>query len=113
MRIAGLVPYIEAMNDLSPKTILENVEAWPGRQELADYARVIEARRNGIYRIDESERLALEEGLDDADKGRFASKPLLAESAKRFKHEGPLYQQGIQRPRSRNPAYPAHSSGTD
>ena len=75
------------MNDRSLKTILENAEAWPeeDRRELADYARVIEARRNGIYRIDESERLAIEEGLDDADKGRFASESMLAESAKRFK----------------------------
>ncbi len=76
------------MNDLSLKTILENAEAWPeeDRRELADYARVIEARRNGIYRIDESERLALEEGLDDAFKGRFASESLLAESAKHIRH---------------------------
>jgi len=35
--------------------------------------------------VDESERLALQEGLDDADDGRFASEAKLAESAKRFK----------------------------
>ena len=75
------------MNDQSLKNILENAEAWPeeDRQELADYARVIEARRSGLYRVDESERLALQEGLDDADDGRFASEAMLAESAKRFK----------------------------
>ena len=75
------------MNDQSLKSILENAEAWPeeDRRELADYARVIEARRNGLYRLDGSERLALEEGLDDADNGRFASESMLAESARRFK----------------------------
>jgi hypothetical protein len=75
------------MNDMTLKTLLKHVEKWPeeDRQELADYARVIEARRNGIYQIDEAERLALEEGLDDAESGRFASEPMLAESVKRFK----------------------------
>ena len=75
------------MNDMSLKTLLKHAETWPDedRQELADYARVIEARRNGLYRIDESERLALEEALDDADNGRFASDAMLSNSAKFFK----------------------------
>ena len=87
MHITGFDAILDVMNDLSLKTILENAEAWPeeDRQELADYARIIEARRNGLYRIDESERLALEEGLDDAEKGRFASDAMLAESTNRFK----------------------------
>ena len=74
------------MNDLSLKTLLKHTEHWPeeDRRELADYARVIEARRNGLYLTDESERLALLEGLDDAEKGRFASEAMLEASTKRF-----------------------------
>lgn len=75
------------MNEMTLTTLLKSAEAWPeeDRQELADYARIIEARRQGLYRTDESERLAVEEGLEDADKGRFASESMLAKSAKRFR----------------------------
>lgn len=74
------------MNDLSLKTILENAAAWPeeDRRELAEFARVIEARRKGFYETDESERRALAEGLGDAENGRFASESMLEASAKRF-----------------------------
>lgn len=75
------------MNDMMLKTLLKHAENWPeeDRQELADYARVIEARRNGLYQTDESERLALKEALDDAENGRFATEAMLSNSAKRFK----------------------------
>lgn len=61
------------MNDVSLKAILENADAWPeeDRRELADYARVIEARRQGSYELDQAETAAIREGLNDADKGRF------------------------------------------
>ena len=52
--------------------------------ELAEFARVIEARRKGFYETDESERRALAEGLGDAENGRFASESMLEASAKRF-----------------------------
>jgi hypothetical protein len=74
------------MNDLSLKAILESAAAWPeeDRQELADFARVIEARRAGFYQTDESERQALSEGLEEADRGAFINDSLIAESNRRF-----------------------------
>lgn len=74
------------MNDLSLKSILDNARAWPeeDQQELADYARIIEARRQKLYRLDAAEREAIEAGLDDADNGNFASESDTAASAKRF-----------------------------
>lgn len=74
------------MNDLSLKAILENAEAWPeeDRRELADFARVIEARRKGSYETDGPERRAIAEALDDAENGRFASEAMLEASVKRF-----------------------------
>ena len=75
------------MNDLSLKAILESAAAWPeeDRQELAEFARVIEARRAGFYQTDESERQALSEGLEEADRGAFISDSVIAESNRRFR----------------------------
>jgi hypothetical protein len=62
----------------STKKILEQVESWPpeDQEELAEYARDIEARRSGVYRatpeelqvVDEAERsgVALEEEVEAA-----------------------------------------------
>ena len=75
------------MNDLSLKAILESAAAWPeeDRHELAEFARVIEARRAGFYQTDESERQALSEGLKEADRGAFISDSVIAESNRRFR----------------------------
>lgn len=62
----------------STKRILEQVESWPqeDQEELAEYARAIEARRSGVYHatpeelaaIDEAERsgMATEEEVEAA-----------------------------------------------
>ncbi len=75
------------MNDLSLKAILESAAAWPeeDRRELADFARVIEARRKGVYVTDESERQALSEALEEADSGGFATDAEVAEASKRVR----------------------------
>lgn len=69
--------YIAAMSP-STKKLLEQVEAWPpeDQEELAEYAREIEARRSGVYHatleeladIDEAERsgVATQEEVDAA-----------------------------------------------
>lgn len=74
------------MNDLSLQAILETADAWPeeDRRELAEYARVIEARRRGLYKLDDLEQASIRDGLADADNGRFASDAQVAQSAKRF-----------------------------
>lgn len=74
------------MNQQTLRNILEHTETWPeeDRKELAEYARVIEARRTGLYRLNDAERSAVLEGLEEADQGEYASAEMLAESVKRY-----------------------------
>jgi hypothetical protein len=61
--------------------ILERVRSWPeeDQQELADLARVIEARRTGVYVLSQSEEAA----LDEAKRGRFVPDERIAAFWKR------------------------------
>jgi hypothetical protein len=65
------------MSAMSPaiKALLEHVASWPqeDQEELADYAREIEARRAGLYRMSDAEREGVERGLKAMREGRFAS----------------------------------------
>jgi hypothetical protein len=51
------------MEAMSPavKNVLERVASWPAedQEELSDFAREIEARRTGVYRLSEDERAAI------------------------------------------------------
>ena len=55
--------------------VLENVRSWPqeDQEELAEIAGEIEARRKGIYVMDDEERAAAREGLQQARRGEFVS----------------------------------------
>lgn len=55
------------------KEILRQVESWPeeDQEELAEVARVIEARRTGVYRLSDDERAAVREGMAAARRGEF------------------------------------------
>lgn len=55
------------------ENLVKHAEAWPreDQEELADYARVIEARRTGLYATSETERRAVTAGLAEADHGTF------------------------------------------
>lgn len=55
------------------KRLLDSVEAWPeaDQEELIGYARLIEARRQGAYTLDDEERAAIEEGIAEADRGEL------------------------------------------
>ena len=57
------------------KTMLERVATWPeqDQEELAEFAREIEARRTGVYVLDDDENAAIEKGLREAREGKFAS----------------------------------------
>ncbi|WOH51191.1 hypothetical protein [Bradyrhizobium sp. sBnM-33] len=65
--------------------VIEHAKTWPleDQQELAEYARQIEARRTGIYTISDQERMAVKKGLAEADHGQFLSEERVAESDKR------------------------------
>jgi hypothetical protein len=57
------------------KNLLDRVSSWPEEdlQELEDYARVIEARRTGVYVMSDDERAAVMRGLEQARRGEFVS----------------------------------------
>jgi hypothetical protein len=67
------------------KEVIEHAETWPleDQQELAEYAREIEARRTGIYTMSDDERTAVRLGLAEADRGEFVPDEILAESDRR------------------------------
>jgi predicted transcriptional regulator len=53
--------------------VLEGVRSWPqeDQEELAELAREIEARRTGVYVMNDEERAAVRRGLDEAARGEF------------------------------------------
>ena len=57
------------------KKLLEQVESWPpeDQEELAEYARDIEARRAGIYHATPDELAAIDEAIAELDRGEVAS----------------------------------------
>ena len=70
------------------KEVIEHAATWPeeDQEELAEYAREIEARRSGIYTMSDDERAMVRKGLAEADRGEFMSDEIIAQSDKR--HEG-------------------------
>jgi predicted transcriptional regulator len=68
--------------------VFEHAANWPreDQEELAEYAREIEARRTGIYTMSDDERIAVRMGLAEADRGEFVPDDLIAKADKR--HDG-------------------------
>ncbi len=67
------------------KDAVRLAETWPeeDQQELAEYAREIEARRTGVYTMSDDERAAVRQGLAEADRGEFVPDDVVAEADKR------------------------------
>jgi hypothetical protein len=67
------------------KDVIEQAETWPqqDQEELAEYAREIQARRTGVYFMSDEERVAVRRGLAQADRGEFISDEVVAEADKR------------------------------
>ena len=82
-----LLWYNGQMNRLL-KEVFEHAETWPreDQEELAEFAREIEARRTGVYTMSDDERSAVAKGFAEANRGEFVSDELVAEADKR--HEG-------------------------
>ena len=70
------------------KEVIEHAASWPreDQEELAEFAREIEARRTGVYIMSDDERAAVGKGLAEADRGEFVPDEFVAEADKR--HEG-------------------------
>jgi predicted transcriptional regulator len=67
------------------RDVLAHAETWPreDQEELAEFAREIEARRTGVYTMSDDERAAVTKGLAEADQGKFVSDEVVAEADKR------------------------------
>jgi predicted nucleotidyltransferase len=67
------------------RDLLAHAETWPreDQEELAEYARQIEARLNGVYRKSTDERTAVREGMAEVDQGKFVSDDVVAKADKR------------------------------
>jgi hypothetical protein len=67
---AHIPRYISAMSP-AVKSILDRVASWPAedQEELSEFAREIETRRSGVYRLTDAERAA----IDAARRGPLAS----------------------------------------
>ena len=59
--------------NIKVKELLEGIETWPAedQEELVEVARLIEARRTGVYRLSDEERAAVREGMRAARLGEF------------------------------------------
>jgi hypothetical protein len=70
--------YNPGMTTKTLKDVLEHAATWPreDQDELAEYAREIEARRTGIYTMSDDERVAVGRGMAEADRGEFVSDEL-------------------------------------
>jgi hypothetical protein len=70
------------------KEVIEHAETWPveDQEDLAEYAREIEARRTSVYTMSENERVAVRQGLAEADRGEFVPDEIVTEADKR--HDG-------------------------
>jgi hypothetical protein len=77
--------YDQAMTTEALKDIIEHAASWPleDQRELAEYAREIEARRTGLYKMSDDERAAVAKGLASANRDDFVAEELVAEADKR------------------------------
>jgi hypothetical protein len=55
--------------------ILDRIGSWPveDREELAEVARDIEARRTGVYEVTPDEESAIHDGLAELERGEWTS----------------------------------------
>jgi hypothetical protein len=65
--------------------VIAQAETWPqqDQEELAEYAREIQARRTGLYKTTAEERDAIRRGLAQADRGEFVPDDIVANADKR------------------------------
>jgi predicted transcriptional regulator len=66
--------------------VLEGVRSWPqeDQEELAELAREIEARRTGVYVMNDEERAAVRIGMEQAQRGEFVPDDEMAAFWKRY-----------------------------
>jgi hypothetical protein len=87
------------------KEVIEHAETWPqeDQEELAEYAREIEARRTGVYTMSDDERAAVRRGLAEADRGEFVRAKSLPTPTSATTDEDTLYARCLLRQGANNP----------
>lgn len=80
----GITWYNARMSTETLKDLVQHADSWPqeDQEELANYARVIEARRTGLYLVSEAERIALAASIKEANQGEFVPEAELAAARK-------------------------------
>jgi hypothetical protein len=65
--------------------VLKKAASWPreDQEELAEFAREIEARPTGVYVMSDAERTAAREGLAQADRGEFVPDDVVTKADRR------------------------------
>jgi predicted transcriptional regulator len=84
MREYGFCDMIALVRSTTKK-LLDQVASWPeqDQDELAEYAREIEARRTGVYVVSDEEWADLQEGIAQADRGEFVPDEVVAKADER------------------------------
>jgi hypothetical protein len=69
------------------RKLLEQVESWPkeDQEELAEYAREIEARRTGGYSAAPEELAAIDQAIAELDRGEAASEAEIEAALAKFR----------------------------
>ena len=67
--------------------VIKKAENWPreDQEELAEFAREIEARRTSLYAMSDAERAAVSEGMAQADRGVFVPDDVVQKADQRHR----------------------------
>ena len=68
------------------KEMLERVDSWPEnvREEAVQTLLIIEERGTGIYHVSDKEWADMQEGIQQADRGEYASDDAVAKANKKL-----------------------------
>ncbi|HVT23613.1 MAG TPA: hypothetical protein VHD95_03220 [Rhizomicrobium sp.] len=66
---------------------MDRVKSWPSEQleEAIEILLALESRAKGIYRLSDEERAGVLRGMEEADRGEFATDDEVAAVFKRFR----------------------------
>jgi len=67
--------------------VLDRAKSWPSEQleEAVEILLALESKAKGVYRLSDEERAAVLRGLEEADRGEFATDEEVAAVFKRFR----------------------------
>ena len=83
------------------KDVIAQAETWPqqDQEELAEFAREIQARRTGVYIMSDEERAAVRRGLAQADRENSSRMKSWQKQTSATTYEGAVYPGSVRRSR--------------